>query len=155
MKYKYSQDEKVSLANAPVSHMNEGISYAVSLLSKPGHLNKRANLKNPLILSHLKKASNAVLSAASHESSRHQARAQMSIDSSLLHFREAAKHMMMDNRDKALVMNAGMRYLEMTDAPQEMIERHKNWQEDVAILGSDPFEAKPTWRDKLKETNNG
>jgi hypothetical protein len=155
MNYKYSQLEKVSLAAGPVSHINDGISYAVSLLNRPGHLNKRANLKNPLIVQHLNKASNAVLSAASHESSRHQARAQMSIDSSLLHFREAAKHMMMDNRDKALVMNAGMRYLQMTDAPREMIERHKNWQEDAAILGSDPFEAKPTWRDKLKETNNG
>jgi hypothetical protein len=155
MNYKYSRSEKVSLAKAPVSHMNEGISYAVSLLNRPGHLNKRANLKNPLIAHHLNKASNAVLSAASHESSRHQARAQMSIDSSLLHFREAAKHMMMDNRDKALVMNAGMRYLQMTNAPQEMIERHKNWQEDAAILGSDPFEAKPTWRDKMKETTDG
>jgi hypothetical protein len=155
MTYKYTQKEKVSLAKAPLSHINEGISYTFDLLNRRGHLNSKANLKNPLIVHHLNKASNAVLSAGSHESSRHQARALMSVDSSLLHFREAAKHMMMENRDKEVVMNAGLTYLRMADAPQEMMERHKNWKEDGAILGHDPFEPRPTWRDKLKEQNNG
>jgi hypothetical protein len=91
---------------------------------------------NPLVHHHLTAASNAILSAAGSHSKGDINRALISVDSALLHWRDAAQHLRLINEEKIVVMNPGLRYLMENDAPKEMIERHQNWENDNSVLGA-------------------
>ena len=141
--FSYDPSDTMWLANRNINSINYGISLTMNhLKTRRFQFNRRADVDSPLVSRHLLRASNAILSAASHEGNRHKAKAQASVDSSLLHYREAAKHLMISNQDKSVVMNPGLRYLEETGAPRDMIERHLNWQNDEAILGSESANGK-------------
>lgn len=97
-----------------------------------------SGVDNPLVHHHLTAASNAILSAAGHHDTGDINKALLSVDSALLHWRDAAKHLRLMNEEKILVMNPGLRYLMDNNAPRDMIERQQNWEDDNSALGSVP-----------------
>jgi hypothetical protein len=127
----YDPSLPVSYIDPSLGQINEGISMTWNWRNLP-----TGATDNPSVHHHLTTASNAILSAAGHHGKGDINKALISVDSALLHWRDAAKHLRMMNEDKLIVMNPGMRYLMGNDAPREMLDRQSEWRDDNYVLDS-------------------